>query len=535
MLLNKRRLLNLGYAVLQANILLFDYLEAVSQDYHRMFTNWQTVDLLALFLIHGLFIALAFGVFSSISNRRIRKLAPVYFLIGYLAYFLHLSFYIFLLLSILITSDLVFRLIRTKLHLYRKKLISALVAASLFVTFFQYLKIINAKPVEHIISYTSSKPVTVRDNKSPKNIIFILFDMLSYQELYLLKSKQAGIVSDRFPAFRDFSDQVWNFHAAYSPYDRTIKSIPIIIGLDQPETITSYLGALGYKTAVFGNYINYCDLLDGLSSCKSYSWYQMPSTMPALLTSSLRHLLYMPLAGDHFYKHLLIDKIKVLIDNRRTRIVQQTMESDYLEHLVTKPSNSFIYVHFNVPHPPYVFNKNGAEPDWDNLYENYTERKDAYMQNLDYTDRLFAKILTRLKELGIYDESLIIVTADHSLRVDKDIKNISMDPMSAKLQQELKAQGLEVKDQVLLSTHVPLMIKLPGQNQRQDYSGFLSNTKLFSKTNNYLFDQELKFNLKRIEELGSSIMRVPQPKEYFIHENIKHKKLIRKSNKLHVC
>jgi phosphoglycerol transferase MdoB-like AlkP superfamily enzyme len=73
----------------------------------------------------------------------------------------------------------------------------------------------------------------------------------------------------------------------------------------------------------------------------------------------------------------------------------------------------FRFVHFSVPHLPFVFNVNGYHPPFDPLK---TAPDDHYVNQIRYTDRLFGELLTDLEESGAAETSTIVLLSDHGFR-----------------------------------------------------------------------------------------------------------------------
>jgi Sulfatase len=81
------------------------------------------------------------------------------------------------------------------------------------------------------------------------------------------------------------------------------------------------------------------------------------------------------------------------------------------------------YIHMFLPHEPREFIPDGRRyvaadpalagpPAYDNRYLSDMEEQRTQLQ-LGYTDRVVGQVLDRLKRLGIYDDALIVVVADH--------------------------------------------------------------------------------------------------------------------------
>jgi arylsulfatase A-like enzyme len=115
------------------------------------------------------------------------------------------------------------------------------------------------------------------------------------------------------------------------------------------------------------------------------------------------------------------------------RIDQDTKSVIHLQD-----ARTFAIIHYLVPHHPFLLNPDGTfhGRDWG---------ENAYERNLAYLDRVIGKLVSELKSAKRYDDSMLILTSDHSWRRDPDIPNPSREEL----------------------THVPLIIKLPGQTESQ--------------------------------------------------------------------
>jgi membrane-anchored protein YejM (alkaline phosphatase superfamily) len=74
---------------------------------------------------------------------------------------------------------------------------------------------------------------------------------------------------------------------------------------------------------------------------------------------------------------------------------------------------TFRFVHFSVPHHPYVFDANGYIP----LVDPWREPLSAsYAAQLRYTDGVFGEILSRIRRARRLDQITVAVFADHGFR-----------------------------------------------------------------------------------------------------------------------
>jgi arylsulfatase A-like enzyme len=124
--------------------------------------------------------------------------------------------------------------------------------------------------------------------------------------------------------------------------------------------------------------------------------------------------------------------------------------------------NVFFFFHSSLPHSPYIFRPNGQLEDVtpnsfeDTLKENpYLLAKvvERYRRQIMFTDSLLGRFLDLLRRRGLYERSLLVVTADHG---------VSYNPEA--LGRDLReVDGVVVNADLILS--VPLFIRLPFQEQ----------------------------------------------------------------------
>ena len=87
--------------------------------------------------------------------------------------------------------------------------------------------------------------------------------------------------------------------------------------------------------------------------------------------------------------------------------------SDYLQHIFVGDSQpAYHFLHLWPPHPPYVTRSDGSYAGrvLPNTRENYRNEARAIL-------KLFLKLLERLKELNLYDSSLIVLHGDHGSQI----------------------------------------------------------------------------------------------------------------------
>jgi hypothetical protein len=102
----------------------------------------------------------------------------------------------------------------------------------------------------------------------------------------------------------------------------------------------------------------------------------------------------------------------------------------FINGILADKQNQLNFIHLGLPHVPYEYLSSGKSynntaifPDgiisedagWGNSAELVEVAYQRYLQQVGYTDKVLGSIMVVLKEKGIYDESLIIITADHGV------------------------------------------------------------------------------------------------------------------------
>ncbi len=110
----------------------------------------------------------------------------------------------------------------------------------------------------------------------------------------------------------------------------------------------------------------------------------------------------------------------------------------------------YAFCHFLLPHPPYAWDSGGMRVG----QMDFRSTGDAYLGNMRYMDSVLGDFIELLKEAKTYDNTLLIVTSDHSWRSDPAVwSDVPGD------------EDYEREDPLVESRmkHVPLLVKRPHQ------------------------------------------------------------------------
>jgi len=227
------------------------------------------------------------------------------------------------------------------------------------------------------------------------NVVLIVFDEFGGD---ILRGPNGTIDAGRFPHFAALArDGTW-FRNAQTRYDETTKAVPLILdGMaprpgvrpivrDHPRSIFTALGGAGYRIVASEEATAMCPR----RYCPSERT-RRPAIIPNLKGGR----------AERFERF-----IRTIHASRRPTL--------WMKHAL-------------LPHGPWVYLPDGEmmRPPGPELlpgmqtipgfYDDYLRHHNEQRQllQLGYADRLLGRLVARLKSQGIYDDTLIVVTADH--------------------------------------------------------------------------------------------------------------------------
>lgn len=264
------------------------------------------------------------------------------------------------------------------------------------------------------------------------NVVLLVMDEFPGDSLL---GKGGRIDSVRYPNFAALAgDGTW-FRNAFSIYDSTTKAVPLILdGMkprkgsaadrsDHPNTIYDMFARHGYRVV---------DSEEATALCPPSVCRGVRTSRPAIIPN--------------------------LLGGRPQRFARWASS--------IKPGRPTLWVkHLLLPHGPYIYLPDGKRtrpkpgdllPGMNTVpgfHDEFLTRHDEqrYLLQLGYTDRLLGKLIRRLKSQGMYDNTLIVATADHGIAFQS---------------------GVETRRSVSMSnveelTPIPFFVKKPGQRHGQ--------------------------------------------------------------------
>ncbi|WP_341716017.1 sulfatase-like hydrolase/transferase [Micromonospora sp. FIMYZ51] len=127
--------------------------------------------------------------------------------------------------------------------------------------------------------------------------------------------------------------------------------------------------------------------------------------------------------------------------------------TSFLRGLTRTDRPTLHFLHLLMPHSPWAYLPSGARyeapEDFPNEGDGWVDLARArHLAQLGYTDRLIGETLRTLRENGLWDQALVVVTADHGVSFTKGVQGRGLDAIRAAPQQV---------------AWVPMFVKTPGQ------------------------------------------------------------------------
>jgi hypothetical protein len=294
------------------------------------------------------------------------------------------------------------------------------------------------------------------DRWNPVPTVVLVFDELCGTSLMNI---ERTIDADRFPNLAKLSRQATWFRNAATVDADTERAVPAILSgkysttywppvpADLPQNLFSVLeSAGGYDLAVFEPVTSLAPNKRVQSDLERPSiWQQAATLLEPLPRVFLHHV-----APRDLYKHLPpISDIwydrgdSQAIDRTKQRGVFRYGWTDYrdrqFDHFLSSLDETsrptLYFMHMLLPHVPWSYLPSGRRytEDFDKLdllnFNTHSglidfwgqdewlvvQSQQRYLLQLGYLDRLIGRLTDRLRETGLYDRCLLIVTADHGI------------------------------------------------------------------------------------------------------------------------
>ena len=323
---------------------------------------------------------------------------------------------------------------------------------------------ILASPVSRLVLGSAPEP-RLGDVESRAPVVLVVFDELP---VVSLMDGRERIDAERYPSFARLArDGIW-FRNATTVHEWTTSAVPSILTgrypeagklplyLDHPDNVFTLLGG-GHELHVAEPITHLCPR----ELCPSRTGGRLSSIASDLTV---------------VYPHLLLpeglrERITPLADawsgfrgaGGRPPVYLHRKEQveSFVRQIAPGRRPGFFFLHVLLPHHPWEYLPDGkryssalpwqpglVDDRWTGDPELAVQAWQRHLLQVGFTDRLLGEILSRLRTEGLYDDALVVVTADHGL---------SFSPHG----ERRRANADNLED----IAFVPLLVKLPHQRE----------------------------------------------------------------------
>jgi hypothetical protein len=416
--------------------------------------SWVSKVRESTFIFLSIFAFLSVGNAALLADRAIDQNVRGLF-VGFVNQHLLTTMVLFAMLGLtLVITFLIYASVRRRLIWFLRPLILILSPAVLFSVVGIIYVLAVATPIERSRDVLSEGARPAPPGGSPKSVVVLLFDGLSYAVAF-----RDSTVDARLPHMRALTEQSIVFHNVPSFSAFTVDNGPILftgqiydgyrfdsqahdaaylpdgrlIALKDQRNIFDLAAERGYEPVVFGYFLRYCSTyVKDTGYCQStsadelnsepYNFIQAISEIYRLTAAKT-----VPTSVGYELESTVGTTFLSLIEDRVAGL------QNALLRILNDAEGRFIYAHYPIPHNPYV----SLDPQTGNL----RSAGATYFDSLQAMDFYLGEVRQTLEDAGVWDATLLIVLADHYW----------------------PAATSDVR--------IPLIVKLPQSQQRMDFEG----------------------------------------------------------------
>jgi hypothetical protein len=276
------------------------------------------------------------------------------------------------------------------------------------------------------------RSISPPDTPTRRRVIWILFDELSYQQVYEQRfpglslpafdrlAKQSVIFTHVVPAGTSTEHVIPSLFSGLTSDEVRVSADGRLASLHNPatgtwlpftedQTVFQDARLAGYANGIAGWYNPYCRLLpEVLDRCfwayrnPDLRYFESVQTGKARITSPFRFL-------ASYVRSLLgiTAKTTPIEINAEVHIGDYEEIRDAADRLLTDPSIDFVFLHLPVPHPPGIYDRERMK---------FVTTGSSYLGNLALADQCLAHARLLLEQQHQWDSSMVVIMGDHSWR-----------------------------------------------------------------------------------------------------------------------
>lgn len=333
-------------------------------------------------------------------------------------------------------------------------------------------------PIRQVYAKVIDEPPAPRlpaSERPKQRVVIVLFDELDEDAIFSARPSTIEL-----PELDRFLQQAIHGTSFTSVADSTLKAMPALITGKQVsgaepaaanELLITYSGAgqpvpwsrqsniftvardYGLNTALlgwyhpycrmFGHVLNYCSwepIGTRYSTDMNASWEQNLTWLEVLIET-------LPLANRFDLRRRIEETVHIrpakkyetveLFIPRYLRMLREA------EKLVTDPAFGLVLIHWPIPHPPAIYDRQTNDFRW--------HGGGSYLDNLQLVNRTLATLRAAMEKSGVWESTAVLITADHPYR----------DSWKPDWAQEEKDEMAPLDGKI--GYRVPFLLKLPNQ------------------------------------------------------------------------
>jgi hypothetical protein len=252
--------------------------------------------------------------------------------------------------------------------------------------------------------------ISKTDNSKNNDIIFIVLDAYAHKETL---AKEYNYDNSGFINFLD-SLKFNVFEKTFSNYSITDPSLASILNMNYIHDL-NYDGDINKLTSQLINYNKVGDTFRKLG----YDYIHFASEWTGNINS-----VYATKNINTYLKTIPVSKsldlylsksfLPALLNLTISKEEGTTKKIELIEELAKNKQKEYIFAHFMLPHPPYVFNAGGTLSNYNDseFYNNVWLDKKGYIGQLIYTNYLIKGLLENILKNN-EDHPIVIIASDH--------------------------------------------------------------------------------------------------------------------------
>ena len=244
---------------------------------------------------------------------------------------------------------------------------------------------------------------------SKPNVVIVLIDDMGYECIGAYGGTYNTPNIDRFAA------QGIKFNYAYAQPLSTPSRVELMTGRYNHKNYVEF-GFMNQDQKTFGNLAQMAGYVTGIAGKWQLGFNSKLPTHFGFDSHCLWQLSYQKNPNGERYANPLLEENGKVVE-RDTEMYGPDRQADFVDRFIetNKEKPFLLYYPMTLVHDPFVTTP--LSHDWASNPERYKGNNKYFADMMEYCDRLTGRLVDKLKKEGLYDNTLIILTADNGTNV----------------------------------------------------------------------------------------------------------------------